>query len=56
VKHYLTEETIRNGEEYSSWLGDNYLVKATKPGPGMVSETFVGCSNINNNNNNSAFI
>lgn len=36
VKRYLSEETMRNGEEYSSWLGDNFLVKVTKPGQGML--------------------
>ena len=38
VNHYLSEETIQNGEEYSSWLEGGYLVKITKPGPHMVSE------------------
>ena len=35
---------MRNGGEYSSWLGDNYLVKVTKPGQGMVSGITSGYS------------
>ena len=44
VKQYLSEESMRNGGEYSSWLGDNYLVKVTKPGQGMVSGITSGYS------------
>lgn len=36
VELYLTEETIRNGEEFPTWLGMDYLLKITKPGEGMV--------------------
>ena len=43
VEHYLTEENIRNGEEFSSWRGMNYLVKITKPGAGMVCNTHRIC-------------
>ena len=38
VKHYLSEETIRNGEVYSSWLGLNYLVRIINLGGGKVGE------------------
>ena len=36
VELYLTDETIRNGEEFPTWLGMDYLLKITKPGEGMV--------------------
>ena len=38
VNQYLTEETIRNGEEFPSLLGNgrDYLVKITNPRKGMV--------------------
>lgn len=41
VEHYLTEESILNGEEFSSWLGMDFLVKITKPGAGMVCKNIV---------------
>ena len=41
MEHYLTEESIRNGEEFSSWLGMDFLVKITKPGAGMVCKNIV---------------
>ncbi|KAJ7377675.1 Stabilin-2 [Desmophyllum pertusum] len=36
VEHYLTEDTIRNGEEFTTWLKKGYLLKITKPGSGML--------------------